>query len=147
MQRLRIHFRLRRGLLVMMLLAGLVLAACSSGGNDTGGSGDSSSTVVALEGNVDHGAELFTHSVGGAPACSTCHTTNSQSLVGPGFQGFSEIAGTREFGETAEQYTYNSIVRPASYIVSGFSNSMYTQYERALSDQDIADLTAYLLSL
>jgi mono/diheme cytochrome c family protein len=130
--------------LVPLLAFALMITACS--GTD-GNSAQNAQTTVALEGDAAHGAELFTQSVGGAPACSTCHTTNGTVVVGPSFQGYGAIAGTRAFGESAEEYTHNSIIRPASYIVSGFSNSMYNQYERALSDQDIADLTAYLLSL
>jgi mono/diheme cytochrome c family protein len=139
----RVSFRFRYWLVLLTLPMTLLLAACSG---DGGGDSDSS-TTVALVGDPAHGEELFTQSVGGAPACSTCHSTTDQTIVGPGFQNFSDIAGTREFGESAEQYAHNSIVRPASYIVSGFSNSMYNQYERALSDQDIADLVAYLLTL
>jgi hypothetical protein len=38
-------------------------------------------------------------------------------------------------------------MRPADYLVNGFGNSMYNQYGQRLSPQQIADLTAYLLTL
>jgi cytochrome c553 len=142
MQKLKGTVRDQR--LSFVVIVGLMLMLTAYRGGD---SADSSVTTVALEGDATRGAELFTQSVNGAPACSTCHTTNNTVVVGPGFQGYSEVAATRAIGKSAEEYTHNSIVRPASYIVSGFSNSMYNLYERALSDQDIADLTAYLLTL
>lgn len=98
-------------------------------------------------GNAAHGAELFTESVNGAPACSTCHTLTDTTLVGPGLEGYAERAGTRIDGISATEYTYASIVQPATHIVSGFSNSMYNQYGRQLDTQQIADLIAYLLTL
>lgn len=68
-------------------------------------------------------------------------------LAGPGLGGFSRRAGERVEGQTAEVYTYESIVRPARYIVRGFSNIMYNRYVEKLSQQDIADLIAFLLGL
>ncbi|MEO8609850.1 MAG: cytochrome c [Chloroflexota bacterium] len=98
-------------------------------------------------GDATHGAELFTQSVNGAPPCSTCHQTDENTLVGPGLKGFGARAGTRVEGQSAEQYTQESIMHPASFVVSGFANAMYNQYASKLSPQDIADLTAYLLTL
>ena len=99
------------------------------------------------EGDAARGAQLFTESVDSAPACSTCHTTDGTTLVGPSFQGFPERAGTRVEGLSAEDYARTSILQPATYLVSGFSNTMYSQYSQHLSSQDIADLIAYLLTL
>jgi hypothetical protein len=48
---------------------------------------------------------------------------------------------------SAEEYAQTSILQPAAYLVSGFSNTMYNQYGQHLSQQDIADLIAYLLTL
>jgi mono/diheme cytochrome c family protein len=98
-------------------------------------------------GDASRGAELFTQSIGGAPACSSCHTLNGNVLVGPSFQGYVDVAGTRVESTSAEDYTHMSIIQPAAYIVSGFGNSMYTQYGQRLSPQEIADLVAYLLTL
>jgi hypothetical protein len=62
-------------------------------------------------------------------------------------QGFAARAGTRVEGIAPEEYAHTSIIQPANYVVSGFPNSMYPQYSRSLSPQDIADLIAYLLTL
>jgi mono/diheme cytochrome c family protein len=124
---------------LLMLFAAILLAACSPGTAD--------SAESLPPGDAVRGAELFSETVNGAPACSTCHTLNGDSLVGPSFQDYAENAATRVSDLSAEEYTYTSIVRPPAHIVSGFSNSMYGQYARRLTSRQIADLVAYLLSL
>ena len=99
------------------------------------------------EGNVERGATLFTQSVNGAPACSTCHTLDGTVVVGPSLQGFGDAASSRVSEMSAQEYAHASIVQPASFLVSGFGNSMYNQYAQRLSPQEIADLVAYLLTL
>lgn len=117
----------------------LVLAACASAAP--------SATDVPLEGDATRGETLFSEAISGAPPCSTCHTLNGEVLVGPSLQGFGAVAGTRIPDMNAEDYTHQSIVQPAAHLVSGFGNIMYNQYGQRLSAQEIADLTAYLLTL
>lgn len=120
---------------VLLILA---LAACAP-------------TIAPIEnlppGDVTRGAQLFTQSVNGAPACSTCHTLDGTSLVGPSLHGYGAVAPTRVTDTSAETYTHVSIVQPAAYLVGGFGNNMYNQYARHLTPQEIADLIAYLLTL
>ena len=134
-----VFFRFQRLSIVLSLL--VILAACSSNGEPT------ISLTTLPPGDATHGAVLFSQSVNGAPPCTTCHTTDESVLVGPGLKGFGARAGTGVSGESAQQYTLESITQPASYLVPGFSNVMYNQYATALTPQDIADLVAYLLSL
>lgn len=127
---------MKRLLLSVVVL--LLAAAC----------GTSPSAPATLPpGDSTHGAELFTQQVGGAPACSTCHTLDGTTLVGPSLQGYAARAATRVENQSAQDYTHTSIVQPAAFIVEGFGNTMYTQYGQRLSAQEIADLTAYLLTL
>ena len=98
-------------------------------------------------GDAARGSALFTQSINGTPPCATCHTLDGVTLVGPSLQGFAARAGTRINGVSARDYTYESVVHPASYLVSGFGNLMYNQYAQRLSAQQIADLVAYLLTL
>ncbi|MBZ0303657.1 MAG: cytochrome c [Anaerolineae bacterium] len=128
---------MRRILTLTLILC--VAAACSPAGRNA--------DTDFPPGDAARGAVWFTESLGGAPACSTCHTLDGTKLTGPSFQGFSAAASTRIEGLCAEDYVHTSIMRPADYLVNGFGNSMYNQYGQRLSPQQIADLTAYLLTL
>jgi cytochrome c553 len=119
----------------------ILLTACSS--NE-----QSPVSVATLPpGDAAHGATLFSQSVNGAPACSTCHTTDDTALVGPSMKDYSQHAASRVSGKSAEEYTLESITKPASFLVPGFANVMYNNYAAAFTPQDMADLMAYLLSL
>ena len=119
----------------------LTTAACS--GSSTGAaSGDS-----LPPGDATRGAALFTQSIKGAPSCSTCHTLDGSTLVGPSLKGYAAVASTRVEGMSAADYTRNSILQPAAFVVSGFANLMYGQFAQQLTPQQTADLVAYLLTL
>ena len=128
-----------RRIIIFACIILLLTAACSGSG---GSSGDS-----LPAGDATRGAALFTQSIKGAPACSTCHLLDGNTLVGPSLKGFSAVASTRAEGMSAADYAHNSIVQPASYVVSGFANLMYGQYAQQLTPQETADLIAYILTL
>jgi len=125
-------------ILVCVILL-LTCAACSSAG---GVSGDK-----LPSGDATRGAALFTQTISGAPACSTCHSLDGSTLVGPSLKGFAAIAPTRIQGMSAVDYARTSILQPASYVVSGFPNVMWGQYAQQLTPQQTADLIAYILTL
>ncbi|MBL8131260.1 MAG: c-type cytochrome [Anaerolineae bacterium] len=138
-----IDHTLRRRILcavgALMLL--LLLAACSSGGQDP------AEVATLPEGDARRGEELFILSIEGAPPCSNCHVLAGPPNEGADLTGFGALAASRVSGMTAKGYAYQSIVKPAAFVVPGFSNLMYNQYEHRLSPQQIADLIAYLLTL
>jgi len=129
--------RVCRGIVVVMLLA-LVMAACSS---------EAPSVESLPEGNAESGAELFARSINGLPSCASCHSLDGTNRAGPTLEDYAARAGSQVPGETAAQYTYTSIIRPAAHLVDGYGNIMYNQYEQRLTSQQIADLIAYLLTL
>ncbi len=118
----------------------LLLAACSSS--------PETSFADLPPGDAANGAVLFTDGANGAPACATCHTVDGSALTGPSLQNFAAIAPVTEAGSASlAEYAYTSITHPSAYVVSGYGNIMYNQYERRLSPQQIADLIAYLQTL
>ena len=126
---------------IILLPAVLMLAACS-GGDD----------APSLEpGDPERGAELFKKGKGTeVPPCSTCHRVSAGSAsfaLGPSLVDIPTTATTRVEGKAAEDYIRESILDPESFIVPGFQVSMYTGYADGLSEQEIADLIAYLLTL
>jgi mono/diheme cytochrome c family protein len=128
-----------RFLPILVVFGALLLAACSPA---QGGSAKD-----LPPGDVSRGAQLFTQAINGAPTCSSCHTLDGTTLVGPSLRGYKATAPTRIGNTSAEDYTYKSIVQPAAHVVSGFANTMYNQYAQRLTPQQISDLLAYLLSL
>lgn len=111
-----------------------------------------SAADLDLVGDAAHGDLIFHNGLNGAPACSNCHRTDVAGTSGPfalapGLLGISERAATRVEGETAPQYIEHSIRHPADYIVQGFRDSMYANFAQDYTDQAIADLVAYLMTL
>jgi uncharacterized membrane protein/mono/diheme cytochrome c family protein len=129
-----------RKLMAITFFMILFLAACSSKGV-----GYQYSDLPP--GDAAHGAELFSQSVGGAPACSNCHTLTGGQGAGPSLQNFAQVAGGRVKGQSAEVYTFYSILSPSKHLVQGFSNVMPSDYQSKLSKQQTADLISYLLTL
>jgi cytochrome c553 len=123
---------------VIIALGLLILAGCQN-------ADDEFASLPA--GDVANGEVLYNEVINGAPTCASCHHLDDQRMIGPGLGGYAQVAGERVEGQSAELYTYNSIVYPARYLVDGYQNVMYTEYGTRLSDQQIADLVAYMLTL
>ena len=82
-------------------------------------------------------------------ACIGCHNLNPDlPMAGPTWHNVAETAATRVEGESAPAYFYNSIVHPNDYVVDGYAPGVMIQtYGDTLSDQDLADIIGYLLTL
>ncbi|MEJ2210449.1 MAG: c-type cytochrome [Anaerolineae bacterium] len=119
--------------LALALLVGLV--ACGGGGGTSAG------------GDAQAGEQIFNG--GASPPCSSCHSLQpGQTLVGPSLAGIADLAGQLVPGESAEQYLHESIVDPNAYVVEGFQPGvMPSNYGTQLSEQQINDLVAYLMTL
>jgi mono/diheme cytochrome c family protein len=129
----------RRFLPVLLALLGL-LAACRPA--DLPYSADD-----LPAGEPARGATLFTTSLDGAPPCSACHALSGSGGSGPSLEGYGARAGDRVDGQSALEYSFYSLLRPAKHLVRGYSNTMYADYVDRLSQQDVADLIAYLHTL
>ena len=104
----------------------------------------------AVEGDIDRGAQLFARGRGETPACTSCHLVTPGQVgfsIGPNLAGIGERAANRLEGLNASEYLRQSIVEPRRYVVTGYRDMMYAAYKTHLSEQDILDLLAYLLTL
>lgn len=104
--------------------------------------------VNVTAGDPNAGEILFRDGKGGnAPACINCHAAEPGPFaLGPVMNGISERAGTRIDGVPAQSYLYESIVHPGDYVVPGFRPVMPPTYGGYLTEQDIADIIAYLMT-
>ena len=134
---------MHKSVVIGIAVAALTLAACG-GGSSSGGAGDAA-----------RGEALFKQSTIGtasAPGCSTCHSLDGSPLVGPSQQG---VVGRAEAAikspdykgsaKTVEEYLKESIVSPDVFVEQGFTAGvMYQNFGKELSDQEVADLVAFL---
>lgn len=96
------------------------------------------------------GQEIFEHGVENAPACAVCHLVEKipgRYSVGPLLKGVATRASQRVAGLSAEEYLYESVTSPGSYTVNGFANAMFSKYSEVLTQEQIADVIAYLMTL
>lgn len=78
--------------------------------------------------------------------CAACHIVGAENNVAPSFVDMAERAATSRPPLTAEAYLYESIVHPAVYLVEGYAPSMAQDYRERLTDDELGDIIAYLLT-
>lgn len=102
-----------------------------------------------LPGDAEAGEVLFTTFQPAAGiACSTCHRIDTdERLIGPGLLHVGERAITRIEDYTAADYIRESILEPGAYIVEGYPDIMPKNFSAAFTEDEINDLTAFLLTL
>ncbi len=120
-------------------------------------------------GDPENGQVLFTTIIPQTGfACSTCHRVDSpETLIGPGLLNIAdpghdpslhehgdsdhEATETPQIDRTMDEvvdYMRTSIVHPGEFVVPGFPDLLMPQvYEQLLSEQEINDLIAYLITL
>ena len=111
-------------------------------------------------GDAAHGEQLFKQlakqASGTNAPCTACHSlVPNEVKTGPSLAGVASRAASREPGKTAEQYIRESIQQPNAFIVpdnpaykgANGKSLMPEGLGNLMSDQDLADLIAYLLTL
>jgi mono/diheme cytochrome c family protein len=139
---------LRRVCLILVLAS--LIVACGGGDNGDQASTDEEQPASGVVGDAARGEDLFNQTViGSQPGCVTCHSlTPDQVLVGPSMAGIAGRAASRVSGQSAEEYLRESIANTNAFVVDGFSEGvMPAALADELSDQQLADLVAYLLTL
>jgi cytochrome c2 len=77
--------------------------------------------------------------------CHVCHTSQVAG-VGPSWVGVAARAATRRPPMSAADYLYESITDPSAYLVPNYQNLMPGDFGRRMSDLELADVIAYLLT-
>ncbi|MGB7338445.1 MAG: cytochrome c [Phototrophicaceae bacterium] len=105
--------------------------------------------------NPANGEMLFV--VNALSSCTTCHNITADRLVGPGqYNIFARTVERIENGEIESEgpytYLYNSIVNPNDYLALdengvAYPAAMPMGYDMALSENELYDLVAYLVTL
>jgi len=101
--------------------------------------GSSEAGAVAKTGGDADGAELFITN------CSSCHSTDSDTKVGPGLAGVGDRSGSRVGDMSADEYLEQSLRDPGAFIVDGFPAVMPEW--SGLGDESIDALITYLKTL
>lgn len=137
----------------LSVIALLLLSAC--GGAQTSSPAGQS---AAGGGDAEAGKALFSQPViasVSAAGCATCHSIEKgKTLVGPSMFGIADTAAAeiksadyKGAAKTVEEYLREAIVNPDVVIAQGFSAGVMLKDYAKLSDQNVKDLVAYLLTL
>ncbi len=135
--------RSKLNLMWLLVVLALLVTAC---GSDAKASNIPSPESV---GDPEQGAQIFVERHGEAPSCSFCHSVNQdKSGIGPSLEGIARSAGHQQNGVDTIAYLRDSIVNPNAFVADGSSKSrMYAHFDDVLSDEEIDNLIAYLLTL
>ena len=79
--------------------------------------------------------------------CTVCHGGDNAGRLAPGYTGLSGIAEERRPPLTAEAYVYEAIIYPGAHTVEGYTNNMPRIYDSQITDDDLGDIIAYILSV
>lgn len=127
--------------LALLIIAGLVLAGCGGKGDPQAGERLYNSLTIGR---------------GDAPGCVTCHSlVPGEIKVGPSHAGVArraaEVIQQSNYtgsATTAEGYLRESILEPNAYVEVGFAPGvMYQAYSQTLTEGELADLVAFLLTM
>lgn len=102
----------------------------------------------------ERGRQLFSGELpikGDNLACVECHAVEPDApanVMGQNLANIGNRAGDTVPGQSAEEYLRTAIVDGDAFLSGGFQDGIHPRsYAQALSDSDVADLVAYLLTL
>jgi mono/diheme cytochrome c family protein len=147
-KKLEVWNSMHRKTLILILLAFAMVGLVACGGGEEPAADEGDSAI----GDVSRGEELFKQQTIGpnnSPGCITCHALEEGvELVGPPQNDVGARAAGRVAGMSAEEYLRQSIVEPNAHLVEGYeADVMYQNFGEELSEEQIDDLVAYMLTL
>lgn len=86
----------------------------------------------------------------GAKGCTSCHTLDGKSLIGPSFQGLWGKNREFEAGDALEanaEYIRESILNPQAKIVKGYTSAKMNSFAGQLSETEIDDIVEFIKTL
>ena len=103
---------------------------------------------ASIGGDAAAGERLYLEtSLGVNSGCRICHALEKDIvLVGPSFYGVATRAAERIPGVSAEEYLRESITDPGAYVVEGYPVGQTMNLGDNLTDQQIDDLVAFMLT-
>lgn len=142
------------GLIIAVLLVFVLAFAAACGDDDP----DPTATPAAPEATAtpeaadegDDDADVEAGRQLAAQQCAACHSVDGTQAVGPTWQGLYGSEVELEDGSTVtadEAYIEESIRDPNAKIHAGYPANVMPSYDGTLSDDQIAQLVAYIRSL
>lgn len=110
------------------------------------------------QGDATRGETLFNAPVAGAaaaPGCKSCHMADAGvNIVGPSQVGMATLAAEglnnpdySGQAQSVEGYLWESVINPNVHLVEGYAGVMYANYGEKLTEQELADLVAFMKTL
>jgi cytochrome c553 len=98
------------------------------------------------------GEVTVTGSRGEIMPCARCHPVNDGEQpsmpIGINLHDIGDRAGSVVLGQSAEDYLRTSILDPDAHLAGNFQDGLMSrEYPQALTDQQVSDLVAYMLTL
>lgn len=78
--------------------------------------------------------------------CVNCHFSGEGNVIAPPFVGISERAAERKPPLSAPEYIYESITQPMAFVVPDYAPSMPQNFKERMTDEELGDVIAYLLT-
>lgn len=134
-----------------------MLGGCGGTGGEEAAPTASTTTTISAEqlamaqavGDIAAGEELYNTPVEGLPmsaSCATCHTLNGVDGRSPSLARIGQVAGERVEGLSDIEYLRQSIIDPAAFQTRDWPATMPSQYGDLLSEDQVDDLIAFLLT-
>ena len=142
------HTQLARRRLLFVIIAaaligfGLLMAAILLSGNSGSGEAGAADFAEAM-----NSAEASTgEALVSEQDCGLCHI-EGQNRLAPPFEALDRFEyDLPPDDQSLEVYLYDSIVQPGAFLVDGFTDAMPANYDERLTQQEIAQIVAWLLT-